>query len=372
MATPVPQARPAMTSIDFREQPFIIAWELTRACNLACVHCRAEAQLYRDSGELGFDEARQVIDQIATFPVSPVLVLTGGDPMRRSDIVSLVEYGTERGIRCTVTPAGTPLASMRRLTELRDAGVARIAVSLDGPGPVEHDAFRQVTGSYDWTMNIIRSVKELGIELQIHTTLCRETLPWMAEMADLADWFDPAVWAVFCLVPTGRGTSIEPITAEEYEQVFAWLLERSQESNWDLKLTEGYHFRRVQHQRNGGSMIDGPGYSGQMDSVIGRAPRAVNAGNGFCFISHTGDITPSGFLPVVAGNVRQDSLVDVYRNHPVFQELRRPAEYTGKCGRCFYRDICGGSRSRAYAASGDYLASDPACGYEPDLDTARI
>lgn len=371
MAFPAPQQRPVLTSIDFHEQPFIVAWELTRACNLACLHCRAEAQLYRDSGELGYEEARQVVDQIAGFPVPPVLVLTGGDPMRRSDIVSLVEYGTSQGIRCTVTPAGTPLASKRRLAELRDVGVARIAVSLDGPGPVEHDAFRKVTGSFEWTANIIRSVRELGIELQIHTTLCRQTLPWLAEMADLADWFDPDVWAVFCLVPTGRGTTIEPITAEEYEQVFPWLLERSRESNWDLKLTEGYHFRRVQHQQNGGVAIHGPGYSGQMDNMIGRAPRAVNAGNGFCFISHTGDISPSGFLPVVTGNIRQDSLADVYRNHPVFRDLRHPAMFTGKCGRCMYRDICGGSRSRAYAATGDYLGSDPACAFVPDQETGQ-
>lgn len=365
MEIPLSSAKPSMTSIDFDEQPFIIAWELTQACNLACVHCRAASQLQRSPGELRFHEARNVIDQIGEFPVPPVLVFTGGDPMRRPDLVSLVEYGSERGVRCTVTPAGTPLASKRRLTELRDAGVARIAVSLDGPGPVEHDAFRQVTGSFNWTAGIIQTVKELGIELQIHTTLCRQTLPWMAEMADLADWFDPAVWAVFCLVPTGRGMATEPISAEEYEQVFPWLLERSQESSWDLKLTEGYHFRRIQHQKHAGQMVSGPGYHTTPDNLIGRAPRAVNAGNGFCFISHTGDITPSGFLPVVTGNVRQDSLADVYRNHEVFQQLRRPAEFTGKCGGCFYRDICGGSRSRAYAATGDYLATDPACAYVP-------
>jgi AdoMet-dependent heme synthase len=364
MTSTHPTTKPPIASIDFNQQPFILAWELTRACNLACVHCRAESQLHRMPGELSFSEAKGVIDEIASFPVPPILVLTGGDPMRRPDIASLVEYGSERGIRCTVTPAGTPLASPRRLRQLKDAGVARIAVSLDGPSPVEHDAFRQVTGSFEWTAAIIRQAKELDIELQIHTTLCRQTLPYLAEMADLADQFDPAVWAVFCLVPTGRAMVTEELSAEEYEQVFNWLLDRSKDSRWDLKLTEGYHYRRVQHQRNGGTHVSGLGYAGSAE-VIGRAPKAVNAGNGFCFISHTGEITPSGFLPVVTGNVRNDSLVDVYQNHHVFRELRDPNQLTGKCGGCGYRSICGGSRSRAYAHYGDYLASDPACAHVP-------
>lgn len=365
MTAPHVTARPAIASIDFNEQPFILAWELTRACNLACVHCRAEAQLQRARGELDFHEARAVIDEIAAFDVPPILVLTGGDPMRRPDIVSLVEFGSEKGIRCTVTPAGTPLASPRRLKALKDAGVARIAVSLDGPSPVEHDDFRQVTGSFKWTMDVIDTVHQLDIELQLHTTLCRRTLPYLAEMADLADRIGPKVWAVFCLVPTGRAMVSEEITADEYEQVFNWLLDRSQGASWDLKLTEGYHYRRALQQRTGMPVVSGPGFQGSA-SGIGRAPKAVNAGNGFCFISHTGDICPSGFLPIVTGNVRRDSLVDVYRNNPIFQELRDPDLLTGKCGGCAFRAICGGSRSRAFAHYGDYLASDPACAYVPE------
>lgn len=364
MTAPIAGQKPQIASIDFAQQPFILAWELTRACNLACVHCRAEAQLKRAPGELNFNEARAVIDEISSFDIPPILVLTGGDPLRRPDIVSLVEYGSERGIRCTVTPAGTPLASPRRLRDLKNAGVARLAISLDGPGPVEHDSFRQVTGSYQWTMDIIQNAKELDIELQVHTTLCRRTLPYLAEMASLADWIDPTVWAVFCLVPTGRADIADELSADEYETIFNWLLDRSQESRWDLKLTEGYHYRRVQHQRNGGPNVTGPGYTGSA-TKIGRAPKAVNAGNGFCFISHKGDITPSGFLPVVTGNVRRDSLVDVYRNNPIFQQLRNPDAFSGKCGSCGYREICGGSRSRAYVHHGDFLASDPACAYVP-------
>ena len=362
MTATEPAGRPAIASIDFDKQPFILAWELTRACNLACVHCRAEAQLQRDPGELKLEQALNVIDQIASFAVPPILVLTGGDPMRRPDLVSLVEYATEHGIRCTVTPAGTPLASPRRLAQLRDAGVARIAVSLDGPSAVEHDDFRKVTGSFKWTMDVVRHVQDLGIELQVHTTLCRRTLPYLAEMADLADEIDPAVWAVFCLVPTGRAMASEELNSEEYEQVFSWLIDRSKNASWDLKLTEGYHYRRVLHQRTGQTMLKGPGFS--VDTgVIGRAPSAVNAGNGFCFISHTGDICPSGFLPIVTGNVHRDSLVDVYQNNAVFRELRDPDSLRGKCGGCVYRAVCGGSRSRAFAHYGDYMASDPACAY---------
>jgi AdoMet-dependent heme synthase len=352
--------KPPIMSIDFNQQPFVLAWELTRACNLACVHCRADAQLRRSPGELTFQEACRVIDEVTTFPIPPVLVLTGGDPMRRPDIADLVSYGSERGIRCTVTPAGTPAASRRRLADLKAAGVARIAISLDGPSPVEHDDFRQVAGSFSWTMDIVRHARELDIELQVHTTLCQRTLPLLAEMATLVDRIDPAVWAVFCLVPTGRAEASDELLPEEYERTFNWLLDRSRDSAWDLKLTEGYHFRRVQQERRAGRNAMTAGRPSP-DSEIGRAPKAVNSGNGFCFISHIGEISPSGFLPIVAGNVRTDSLVDVYRNHAVFRDLRDPDRLKGPCGSCVYRTICGGSRSRAFAHAGDYLASDPAC-----------
>ncbi len=354
--------RPILAESDFNRQPFVLAWELTRACNLACVHCRAEAQLRRDPRELKTAEALKVIDDIAGFDVPPVLILTGGDPMRRPDLNELIRYATERNIRCTLTPAGTALTSERKLAEAQAAGLSRIAVSLDGPTAAEHDAFRRVEGSFGWSMDIIASAHRLGIPVQIHTTLCRRTLAAMPAMADLAEKLGAVVWAVFCLVPTGRGVDLDELTAEEYEDVFEWLVERSQTASWNLKLTEGYHYRRVlmQHQQ---APVAGPGF--QSSDGIGRATRAVNAGNGFCFISHIGEICPSGFLPVVAGNVRSESVVEVYRNHPVFRELRDPSLLKGKCGVCGFREICGGSRSRAFARTGDYLESDSACSFEP-------
>lgn len=355
-------ARPALAGSDFTRQPFVLAWELTRACNLACVHCRAEAQLRRDPRELTTDEAMRVIDDIAGFDVPPILILTGGDPMRRPDLLDLIAHATGRGIRCTLTPAGTPLASRARLEAARDAGLRRVAVSLDGSTPELHDAFRRVPGSFGWTLDIVRTARALGLPVQVHTTLSRRTLADLPAVADLVDELGAVVWAVFCLVPTGRAGASDEIDADAYEAVFAWLARRSESARWALKLTEGYHYRRVLAQRGEGP-LQGLGFTG--GDGIGRAPNAVNAGNGFCFVSHVGEVCPSGFLPIVAGNVRERSVVDIYRNHAIFRELRDPDLLRGKCGRCAFKRLCGGSRSRAFAHTGDYLAADPACAYVP-------
>jgi radical SAM protein len=356
-------ARPVLAECDFERAPFVLAWELTRACNLACVHCRAEAQLRRDPRELTTPEALQLIDEIAGFDPPPILILTGGDPMRRPDLVTLVRAATRRGIVTTLTPAGTPLASSKRLDALKDAGLSRVAVSLDGPTAQAHDTFRGASGSFDWTLAAVAAAHALDLPVQLHTTLSRHTVADLPAMADLAEELEAVVWAVFCLVPTGRAQFEDELPAEEYERAFGWLIERSRTARWNLKLTEGYHYRRVLAQRAQAPVAGGGFHSGD---GIGRAPKAVNAGNGFCFISHTGDVCPSGFLPLVTGNVRRDSLVELYRAHPVFRELRDPALLRGKCGVCRFRALCGGSRSRAFAHSGDYLASDPACAFVPD------
>jgi AdoMet-dependent heme synthase len=359
-----PRGRPDLARADFERAPFVLAWELTRACNLACVHCRAEAQPRRDPRELTTAEALAFIDDVARFDPPPILILTGGDPMRRPDLPALIEHATRRGIRCTLTPAGTPLASEARLRAAADAGLARVAISIDGVTAETHDAFRRVPGSFKWTLAINEAAQRVGLPVQIHSTLSRRTLAELPAMADLVEQLGAVVWAVFCLVPTGRGRLEEPISASEYEETFAWLLERSRTASWNLKLTEGYHYRRVLLQA-AQAPVAGLGF--QSRDGIGRATKAVNSGNGFCFVSHTGEVTPSGFLPVVAGNVRETSVVDLYREHPVFRELRDPSLLRGKCGLCEFREVCGGSRSRAYAATGDYLADDPACGYRPAL-----
>lgn len=354
--------RDALKRADFDQQPFVLAWELTRACNLACVHCRAEAQLRRDPRELSTDEAKAFIDDVASFDIPPILILTGGDPMRRPDLIELIAHATARGIQSTITPAGTPLASMKRLEAARDAGVRRVAVSIDGSTAERHDAFRRVDGSYGWTLDIARNARSLGLPVQVHSTLSKRTIEDLPAIADLVESLGAAVWAVFCLVPTGRAGAVDEISAEEYEQVFEWLRQRSEGASWMLKLTEGYHYRRVLSQHGHGA-LQGLGFVGP--DGIGRAPRAVNSGNGFCFVSHTGDVCPSGFLPVVAGNIREQSVVDLYRNHQMFMDLRNPDLLKGKCGSCEFRRVCGGSRSRAYAHTGDYLQADPACAYIP-------
>ena len=358
----VEQRRAALKRADFHKHPFVLAWELTRACNVACVHCRAEAQVRRDPRELTTTQAKAFIDDVASFETPPILILTGGDPMRRPDLIELIAYATERGVQCTITPAGTPLASEARLRAARDAGLRRIAVSIDGSTAELHDGFRRVSGSFRWTLDIVERAHALGIPVQVHSTLSRRTLDDLPALADLADELGAAVWAVFGLVPTGRATIEDEIDANEYERVFAWLVERSERASWMLKLTEGYHYRRVLAQHGRGA-LQGLGFVGS--DGIGRAPRAVNAGNGFCFVSHTGDVCPSGFLPIVAGNIRKTSVVELYQHHPLFRELRDDSLLKGKCGSCEFRRICGGSRSRAYAHTGDYLEADPACAYIP-------
>jgi radical SAM protein len=346
-------------SPDFSRAPFIVIWEVTRACALACVHCRADAIARRDPAELTTEEGFRLIDQIASFgQPSPVLVLTGGDPMWRKDLTELVGYASAAGLSVALTPSGTGAATRARLAELKAAGLRRVAVSLDGPDPETHDRFRRVRGSYMYTMKIIDAVLELGLPLQINTTVSRLTLPTLQAMAARVGEFPLTLWAVFFLIQTGRGASLDQISAADCEEVLVWLNDLSGRVPFGIKTTEAPHFRRViaQHQATASDIFKRP----QL-----RAPRAVNDGNGFVFVDHTGNICPSGFLPMPRGNVRQDSVVDVYRTDEVFRRLRDVEALDGRCGACEFRAVCGGSRSRAYAQTGNAFATDPLCAYVP-------
>ena len=343
---------------DFERAPFLVIWEVTRACALACVHCRADAVARRDPRELSTDEGRRLIDQVAAFGMPPPLfVLTGGDPMWRQDLVKLVGHAARAGLTVALTPSGTAMATRRRLQELKDAGLSRVAVSLDGPDPESHDAFRRVRGSYANTMKIIEATLDLDLPLQINSTVSRRTLPHLRAMADRVAQFPLTLWAVFFLVQTGRGASLEQITAAECEEVLEFLDALAQHAPFGIKTTEAPHYRRVQSRR----AEPGPG-PGRRQL---RAPRAVNDGNGFVFVDHVGNICPSGFLALPRGNVRDGALIDVYRHDEIFRRLRDPDALGGRCGRCEFRAVCGGSRSRAYAATGDAFAEDPLCAYEP-------
>ncbi|GGE43884.1 radical SAM protein [Pullulanibacillus camelliae] len=354
--------------VDFNQDPFIVIWELTRACLLRCLHCRADAQYYRHSQELNFQEGKALIDQIHEMN-NPILVFTGGDPLMREDLFDLIQYAVDKGVRVSMTPSATPKVTKEAIAKAKGHGLARWAFSIDGPNKEIHDYFRGTDGSFDLTINAIRYLHELDLPVQINTVISKNNSDYIKEMADLVASLNAVLWSVFFLVPTGRGERLTPISPEEHEGVLHQLYDIKKEKSFDIKTTEAQHFRRVIIQRNKEERRNESLFQTERTAkvdVLGRAPRGVNSGKGFLFISHIGDVYPSGFLPIKCGNVRERSLADIYRNHHVFQELRNANLYKGKCGACEYRHICGGSRARAYAVTGDYLESEPYCTYIPN------
>jgi AdoMet-dependent heme synthase len=355
-----------MASTNLDERPFIAIWETTQACDLACVHCRACAQPARHPLELSTQEAQTLIEQVAELQV-PVFVLTGGDPLKRPDIFDLVQYASRHGVRISLTPSATPLLTREAIVRLQENGLARLAVSLDGPSAEIHDAFRRVPGSYDCTLRAIRWAREIGLPVQINTTITRHNLGHLPAMIQLMGSLDIVLLSVFFLVPTGRGANIGLLSAEEFEQVFAQLYEAAQRMFFDIKSTEAPRYRRFVLQRRAEDRRSGVApWRQRIDTAdgIGRAPR-INDGKGFVFISHTGEVFPSGFLPISAGNIRVHSLTNLYRHSPLFVALRDSAKLQGKCGRCEFREVCGGSRARAYALTGDPFAEEPCCIWQP-------
>jgi radical SAM protein len=354
------QIKTAPREEPFGSAPFIVIWEVTRACALACLHCRAEAVPHRHPDELTTDEGRRLIDSVASFgPRKPLFVLTGGDPLRRRDVAELVRHGVDRGLSVSLTPSGTAAVTRSRLEELRDAGLARLAVSLDGSTAEAHDAFRRVRGSHRYTMRIIDDAHALKLPLQINTTVARQTVADLPRIAQTVEQAGAVLWALFFLIPVGRARADFGLAAAEIEKVLEWAAELQRHVPFGIKTTEAPHYHRVLAQRRQ-RLADPAEIRG-----VGRAGRAVTDGNGFLFVDHLGTICPSGFLPLVAGNVRTDDLVRIYREHPLFQALRDGDRLGGRCGRCDYRSRCGGSRARAYAATGEPLAEDPGCAYEP-------
>ena len=350
-----------MADVDFDRAPFTIAWEVTRACVFSCVHCRADAQRRRDPRELTTEEGYRLIDRLAEFG-SPILVFTGGDPMMRRDLFDLISYADAAGMRCSLTPTATTSPTKERLRLAALAGVRRVALSLDGPNPEVHDAFRKVDGSWERTMAILRNAHEVGLSTQVNTTVTAHNVHLLPEMVDFVREVGAVQWSVFFLVPMGRGQELAMITPDEHERVLTWLHDLSRQGDFDIKATAAPMYRRVAAQRSQGP-VTGAGFA--FHDGLDRPVQGVNDGRGFLFVSHLGEIQPSGFLPITAGNVRDDDIVDVYRNHELFRSLRDPSRLTGKCGACEFREVCGGQRGRAYAITGDPLASDPACAYVP-------
>ncbi len=353
---------------NFDQSPFVVAWEITRACALACLHCRAEAQPSPDPDQLTYEEAIGVIDQIAEIG-NPILVVTGGDPLMRRDVYDLLTYAVQKGLRTSLTPSATALATRKNLDRVRETGVSRIAISLDGPTAEVHDRFRGFSGSFERTRQIMRDVIDCGLSLQINTTVSRYNLGVLEQMPDIVAEAQAVQWSVFFLVPTGRGQQGDMVSPEDHERLFNWLYDHSRSAPFDGKSTAAPAYRRVAVQRaqneqtNGDSSrpIAGAGY--RFQDGLHRPTLGVNDGNGFCFISNVGEVCPSGFLPLSAGNVRNERLADLYRNSQLFRDLRDARKLKGKCSACDFKNVCGGSRARAWAVNGDYLAEDPSCVY---------
>lgn len=346
-----------MASMSFAERPFLVIWEVTRACALACRHCRAEAMPARHPLELDTPSALALIAQVAACQPQ-LFVLTGGDPLRRPDLNELIAAATGHGLRVALTPSATPELAAADFRGWRRLGVARIALSLDGADRASHDAFRGVAGVWDWTMAAVAKVREAGLPLQINTTFTRANLGAFDAFVELVRTLQPVLWSVFQLVPTGRARPADLLSGEEMETLFERLAQLSSRVPFDIKTTEGPHYRRVVLQLDDRA---------RADALRQRAPLGINDGKGFVFISHTGEIYPSGFLPLRTGNARRDSLLAVYRTHPVFLQLRDVGQLQGKCGRCGFRSVCGGSRARAYALTGDWMAEEPLCTYQPGV-----
>ncbi len=360
-----PKGMPDLDKLDLNRDPVVVFWEVTLACALACRHCRAEAQPRRNPLELSTDECHRVLDDLATFDRPPIVVLSGGDPFMRRNLSDIVEYGIARGLTLSVSPSATALLTKERLGKLAGLGVSRISLSVDGSMAATHDRFRGVPGSFDRTMDGMAYAAEVGLSFQVNTTVSRQTLHDLPAIADLLKSTSVAVWDVFFLVPTGRASAEDVITADEHEGVFGWLYDLSKEAPYQVKTTLGQHYRRYQVLRR--LQAEGRSLNGLGANDISALYRGVpsNDGKGILFISHLGEVYPSGFLPLSVGNVKRRSVVELYRNSNLFQRLRDPSQLKGKCGRCFFNVICGGCRARAYADSGDAFGAEPYCAFQP-------
>ncbi|WP_281178973.1 TIGR04053 family radical SAM/SPASM domain-containing protein [Piscicoccus intestinalis] len=378
-----PRERTAVRRLrhDAGERPMIVIWEVTRACALVCQHCRADAQTRRDPAELTTQQGKALLDDIAGYGAPyPIVVLTGGDPFERPDLAQLVEHGTSLGLHMALSPSVTPRLQPQILRELRAAGAATLSLSIDGAAAATHDAFRGVPGVFEQTMTAARWVKEAGFRLQVNSTVTRGNVHELPELLRLVLGLQTSLWSIFFLVPTGRGQQLQALSAGEVEDVLNWMYDIS--DRLAVKATEAPHYRRVTLQRKeaeatGRTIEHGPLYErlrAQTEAVLAQTPTRtrpprppidVNSGRGFSFIDHRGQVYPSGFLPQQCGSVTEHGFRAIYRDNPLLRSLREPSGFAGKCGVCEFNEVCGGSRSHAYAITGDLLASDPTCAYRP-------
>lgn len=339
-----------------------VYWEVTRACALACRHCRAEASPNPDPMQLTLDEGRQFLRQLSAFgDPMPQLILTGGDPLARPDLLDLIDEAHSLGVSVSLTPAATPALTREILAALKEHSVDGLGLSLDGSTAARHDSIRGVSGTFDRTIQAIRWTEELDTPLQINTLVSAETVDDLPAIYRLLKSFKVARWSLFFLISVGRGKVLQPLSPEEGERLMTWIYDVSRVAPFVVATTEAPSYRRValEAMRNEGMTAD------QIKASTAYRSFGIRDGHGIVFVSHTGDICPAGFLPFVAGNVRRDNLADIYREAPAFKALHNPKQFEGRCGRCQYHMLCGGSRARAYEATGNILASDPFCEHEP-------
>lgn len=375
--------RQAMTTLDYDRAPFLAIWETTQACDLSCKHCRASAQPLAHPSQLSTAEATNLIDQIADLQV-PLFVFTGGDPLKRQDIFQLIEHAAKKGVHAALTPSATPLLTRDAIARMKDSGLSRLAVSLDGSVPAIHDSIRGIPGTWQRTVDAIQYANEAALPIQVHTVVSRLNISDLDRLSVLLTEKQIVMWSFFFLVPVGRGQLADLLTGEEFEDVFAKMWELTKRVPFAIKTTEAMHYRRYLIQQR---MIEGrptvgvhddagarptghhgwashPG-TGSEDKAVGWATKRVNDGRGFVFISHIGKVYPSGFLPIEGGDLHNDTLAHIYQESPIFLKLRDSDQLHGKCGACEFRNICGGSRARAYAVTGDIMAEEPCCIYQP-------
>ena len=402
-----------------QNKPRLIFWEVTKGCNLRCIHCRATATELSSPSDLSTRSALEIIDQIASF-ANPILVLSGGEPLYRSDIFQLARYATDKGLRVALATNGT-LVTKEVARMIVDSGVRRVSISLDGADATTHDAFRGIPGAFDAALYGLRNLKALGMSVQINMTIARHNAKQLPEVLTLAKRIGADALHTFLLVPVGCGVDIaaeQMVAPEEYEEMLNWFYDQSLEGGIELKATCAPHYFRVARQRRvadrkaaqaaqlvmpsvatDGTMPTAPSI-GPTDMMMpgstgieikgnghphsgphaGAAPHAAGhpsdmnattkgclAGTGVCFVSHQGEVFPCGYLPALAGDLRAQSFAEIWEHSAVFNELRNTGNLKGKCGCCEFRNICMGCRARAFAATGDYMSEEPFCVYQPKM-----
>jgi AdoMet-dependent heme synthase len=339
----------------------LVAWEITRNCNLNCVHCRAAATSGPYSGELDTPAAYKLLDQIAEIG-KPIIILTGGEPLLRDDIFDVARYGNDKGFRMVMAINGT-LITEAVAHQLVDAGIQRISISIDGAAEVSHDDFRGVKGAFNGAINGIKNARSAGLSFQINTTITKANVAQIPAIQKMAVDLGAEAHHIFLLVPTGRGKYLldEEISATEYEKTLNWFYDQQKNVPMQLKATCAPHYYRIlrQRARKEGTKVTFETHG--LDAVT----RGCLGGTGFCFVSHRGIVQPCGFLDLNCGDVTKTSFDDIWRGSPIFNNLRQYEKLKGKCGKCQYKAVCGGCRARAYEATGDYMAEEPLCSYEP-------